>query len=305
MTSSTMPPPRPLNSIQRWLQRVITHPEGVAAGIVAPEALTLLNMEAVDLEQVILPSRQMSSLDRLQIYSHAYVARLLDCLKARYPAVLYAIGDDGFAGLGFGYLIAHPSPGYSLAALGNSFDAYLTATRPAQSDLNETGGFDFADFLIQLARLERIYSDVFDGPGPERSLPLRPADFAGLSPDDFAHCRLELNPSVRLLEFPFPVHEYASAIRQGIEPPLPIAREVCLVVTRRDYVVRRFEVTRQQFQLLSAIAQQLSIGEGLENLIANSTTDLRSLGADLQAWFHEWSAAQLFSKVFSSSGRGD
>ena len=292
-----MPDSSPLNTIQRWLQAVITHPDGVRAGVDSPTARQLVGVTQTDVAQVILPSREMTSLDRLQIYGRAYFGRLLECLAAQFPAVQHAVGEEAFNGLAFGYLVDHPSKSYSLSTLGNSFDEYLTATRPPRSDEADPDKPDFADFLIELARLERVYAEVFDGPGPERSPTLNVNDLARLSPQQFADSRMVFHSCVRLLELQFPVHDYATAIRRKLEPTTTVARPINLVVTRRDYVVRRFEVTKPQFQLLASLMKGETVGAALMQLLAEPTTDGATLQTDLQMWFRDWSAAPLFAEL--------
>ncbi len=293
-----MPDSSPLNTIQRWLQAVITHPDGVRAGVDSPTARQLVEVTQADIVQVILPSREMTSLDRLQIYGRAYFGRLLECLAAQFPAVKHAVGEDAFNGLAFGYLVEHPSKSYSLSTLGSSFDEYLNATRPPRFEDADPEAPDFADFLIELARLERVYAEVFDGPGPERSPDLNASELAGLSPQAFAESRLIFHSCVRLLKLRFPVHEYATAIRRGLEPTPPVSRPIHLVVTRRDYIVRRFEITKPQFQVLTSLMNGETAGEALIQLLTEPTTDAAMLQADLQSWFREWSAAPLFAELF-------
>jgi hypothetical protein len=292
-----MPDSSPLNTIQRWLQAVITHPHGVRAGVDSLTARQLVEVTSADIVQVILPSREMTSLDRLQIYGQAYFGRLLECLSAQFPAVKHAVGEDAFNGLAFGYLVDHPSKSYSLSTLGSSFDEYLTATRPPRSDEADPDQPDFADFLIELARLERFYAEVFDGPGPERSPTMNATELAGLSPQDFADSHIVFHKCVRLLELQFPVHEYATAIRRKLEPTPPVARPIHLVITRRDYIVRRFEATRLQFRLLKSLMNGETVGEALIQLLTEPTTDATMLQADLQSWFRDWSAAPLFAEL--------
>lgn len=295
-----MPASRSLNNLQQWMQTVITHPDGIGAGIRSADAAKFLTVTVGNIEQVILPSSDMNSLDRLQIYGRAYFGRLIECLRAQFPSVRHAIGDEAFDGLAFGYLIHHPSTNYTLGTLGDSFDAFLETTRPPRPDETEPDQPDFADFLIDLARLERIFSEVFHGKGPESSRSLEPSEFDGLSAVRFADCRLVPHACVRLVELRFPVHEYISAIRKETEPAPPTARPVCLVVTRRDYVVRRYEITRPQFTLLSAIIGQSTIGQALEILLSDSNVDIASLKTDLRTWFRDWSAAPLFAEFVSS-----
>lgn len=283
-----------LNCVQRWIQSVITHPDGVQSGVASNDAVKLINVSVSDLERVILPSREMTSLDRLQIYGRAYFGRLIECLQAQFPATRHAISEETFDAIAFGYLSQNPSQRYTLANLGDSFDTFLESTRPARADSNEP---DFADFLIDLARLERTYAEVFSGRGPENDPSLEATNLDGMTADQFAGCQLVPHACVRLLEFGFPVHEYASAVRKGTEPAPPLARSTLLVVTRRNYVVRRYEVTRPQFDLLSSLIRGETIGVAVAGLIARQEMNVESAVNDLRAWFHEWSAAPLFSAV--------
>lgn len=289
--------PHSLSDIQQWFQTTISHPAGVDAATANSGTSQGHGEQPVDIARVILPSEEMNSEERLQIYSRAYFGRLIECLRAQFPAVHHAIRDDAFDGLAFGFLVDHPSRSYSLGTLGQSFDAHLRATRPKRQDLGSDVQFDFADFLIDLARLEWTYNEVFDGPGPEQSRSLQAVDLMGLSAEDFAQCRLVLHECVRLLELQFPVHEYASVVRKGADAVPPAARPVRLVVTRRDYIVRRLEVSPQQFELLSALNDQKTIGESLQLLCEKSNVEYGQLAIQLQTWFQEWSAAPLFQAI--------
>jgi hypothetical protein len=216
-------------------------------------------------------------------------------LRAQFPAVLHAVGNDAFDGLAFGYLLQHPSTSYTLDRLSQSFDEFLTSTRPPRTEQP-----DFADFAIELARLERVYNEVFNGRGPESTRSLEPADFEGLSPERFVSRRLITHDCVRLMEFQFPVHEYTSALRRGQPAAPPEPRPVLLVITRRNYVVRRYEVARDQFELLTALQQQKTIAEALERLAEVRHDDLSSLASDIRAWFRDWAAAPLFTELRTS-----
>ncbi len=72
-----------LSQIQRWMQAVITHPGGAAAGLDSVEARAEFDIVPADVERVISPSQQQSSLERLAIYAQAYFARLSECLRGR------------------------------------------------------------------------------------------------------------------------------------------------------------------------------------------------------------------------------
>jgi putative DNA-binding protein len=291
-----------LSQLQRWMQSVIKHPAGIEAGANSESAHTALGGAVDELDDVICRSQRLSSVDRLRVYGNAYFARLLECLRAEFPAMVKALGEEAFDGLAFGYLLEHPSQSYTLSRLAAALPGHLARTRPAREADDDANSPDFADFLIDLAILERTYSEVFDGPGPEQSHPLKPSDLEGLSVEQFAESRLVLHDCVRLLSLRFPVHEYATAIRHGEEADFPEGRPTSLVVTRRDYIVRRFEVSPSQFELLAALQRGSSVGEALLAIQRRNETDAVQLATDLRCWFLEWTSAPLFQRLMAAAG---
>jgi hypothetical protein len=244
---------------------------------------------------VVTPSRRLAAADRLAIYRRAYFARLLDCLKAEYPAVLHAAGDEAFAGLAAGYLRSHPSTSYTLAMLGHRFADYLQQSHPPRG-----ASLDFADFLIDLARLERCYAEVFDAEGPEQGPNLRADDLSDLALERFAETRLVFHPTVRLLTLNFPCHEYASSVRRGESPTPPAPQTTWLIVFRRNFVVRRRPVSRQEFDILLRLATGGTVGQAVQ-LAALATDDSAPLEDVLREWFATWAAAPFFRGLITTS----
>lgn len=284
----------PLERIQQWMQAVIQDPlgEGTGAHRAAPDSTA--DSEPKAIEDIIARSRQLSAESRLEIYNRAYFARLVDCLESEFPAVRFAAGPEAFGGLVLGYLQAWPSRSDTLASLGAHFADYLLTTRPPR-DENESLP-DFADLLIDLARLERTYSEVFDGPGPERIPGLEHVALAELSAEEFAASNIRFHDSVRLLTLQFPCHEFASAVRQERDPIAPAPSPTHLVIFRRDFVVRRLAVTPRQFELLCRLHAGATVGEALAQA-ARDAEDLPELAAEVRVWFAEWTKAQLFREV--------
>lgn len=283
-----------LAQIQRWMQTAIQDPTGSLSAIPTQQSAIVVDSRPTAIADVITRSTQMSAAERLEIYRHAYTARLVDCLESEFPAVRFAAGAEAFAGLAIVYLHSHPSRSDTLSALGAHFADYLQKTRPARDEKNPEA--DFAEFLIELARLERIYAEIFDGPGPEQQRGLLEADLSQLSADKFAASKIAFHDSVRLITLQFPGHEFASAVRQGQEPPPPAPAETLLVVFRRDYVVRRMAVTPFQFALLSGLESGATISEALASAARDEqrVDDLRN---DVRTSFATWTAAPLFREL--------
>lgn len=177
-----------LDALQRWMQAAIAEGEGEEAAA-----------------EHLLPSSRLSPAGRLAIYQRGYQARLLRCLREELPLVRAALDDEVFDLFALEYLAKHPPASYTLDELDRRFVDFLRAERPAIDGAHEW----WTDLLIDLARLDRVTRDVFDGRVPS--------------------C---------VETFGFELIPFASAVRRGeARPPLPVARSQTLLIYRRAFVV--------------------------------------------------------------------
>jgi Putative DNA-binding domain len=223
---------------------------------------------------------------------------LLECLREEFPATARAVGDEAFDGLAFGYLQEHPSESYTLSDLAARFPHFLAESRPPNE--NADGSPNWADFLIDLARLERTYSEVFDGPGvedlPERDLD----DLLRIPTREWGNVRFVAAPCLRLESFRFAVQEFASAVRNK-QDELPSAEPhpTWLAISRLHYRVRRWSLSEPQYRLLQRLTEGDSLLSALEAVFRDSDEEERTLSRSLREWFAEWSSARLFIAVFT------
>jgi len=280
---------RSLDRLQRWMQEVITHPEGIAAGIASGSAQNEIAASSATIEDVIGRSNSLGSVERLAVYGNAYFARLVECLGDEFPALKHALGEETFAGFAFGYLQQHPSQSYTLGDLSQRFPDYLRETRP--SDVPAPG---WPDFLIDLATYERSCGEIFDGPGVEGQTLLDSADLAAVQPEDIPRVVLHPAPCLRLLELRFPAHEYVTAVRRDQEPVQPEPQVTYLVMTRRDFIVRRGAVSHPEFLLLKSIIDGEPLGGAIESAVEATDAGIDSFAGQLSGWFRHWSAAGWF-----------
>lgn len=290
-------PPQELEKLQNWMQAVITHPDGIAAGVQSKAARSTIDVEVDDVENVVTRSESLSSIERLGVYGDAYFARLIDVMADEYPALVHALEEEAFNGLAFVYLQTHPSSSYTLGDLGSRFPAYLAETRPPADD--ESHRPDWADFLIDLATIERTYAEVFDGPGVEGQELLKPEDLQQISPEAWPATKLECACCLRLVQLQFPAYAYATAVRRGQEPEFPEPEPSFVVVKRKDFIVRRDPVAEDEYKLLEFLIAGESVGDAIANVAATTTTDLDSFAANLQNWFFEWSEAGYFTGIIA------
>lgn len=290
--------PTELARIQQWMQSVITHPDGVEAGIESPATRTLLDIASDQVEDLICRSVAQTSIERLHVYANAYFARLLEVLDSEFPALVHALGTELFQDFAFGYLQQYPSQSYTLGDLSAKFPEYLAHTRPPREP--EEAEPDWADFLVDLATLERTYSEVFDGSGVEGQRLLQADNLREIAPDSWLRVRLVPVPCLKLLTLRFAVHEYATAVRRQENPSLSAPSPTWLVVTRRDYVVRRVAVDETEFAALAVLVGGGTIADSLEAAENRWTGNFDQLASEIQRWFRDWSAAGYFQRIVNA-----
>jgi hypothetical protein len=283
---------RSLTTLQRWMQQVITHPAGIAAGVESPEARREIPLDSDRIEQVIGRSRSLDSISRLAVYGNAYIARLTECLAEDFPALSHALGEETFLSFAMSYLQEHPSRNYSLVELGRNFPRYLADHRP--DDIPAPG---WPDFLIDLARVERLYCEVFDGPGVEGQTLLSVEELQSVPPESIGQLRLIPVPCLHLVELRFPVHEYLTAVRRGEAPEIPAPEPTWLVVTRREFVVRRGAVSQPEFLLLRALQEGACLEAAIAAAAEATSFDDETLAARLFGWFQHWTRAGWFLRI--------
>lgn len=290
----------PLAVIQRWMQAIIAHPGGAGEGMQSLAAQQCIPLSLADVESVISPSRSLTGLYRLEIYARAYYARLLECLREEFPVLLKAMGEELFDEFAVDYLQKYPPRSYTLAELGRDFARFLRETRPASASRDDNA---WPDFLIELAQLEWNFNDVFDGPGCEEARPLDADWLRGISADRWDSLVLVPAPCLRLLVFRYAVHRYYSSLRKGEGPVPPERVETFLAVTRQDYVVRHYEISGMQYELLSMLMAGQRLGAAIASLFAGTDGDEARVADQLPDWFRRWSAEGFFvDATFVGSG---
>jgi len=274
-----------LETLERWMQTVVMHPEGAAAGVRSRPARKLLPEAAVDLENVVLPSRALSSVERLDIYAHMYYARLLEILVEEYPTTRQILGRHEFTHACRRFLERNPSKSRTLNLLSERFPEFLGRSLPR----GHRNGL-----AVDVARIERAMEDVFDA---RRAEPLTAAEFTGIGAADWQHVRLTLVPALRFLKLRYPANDYMNAVRRGQKPRIPRRRPTTAIVYRRGFQVFRRDQEPAQFRLLKALASGRTLAQAVRANAHGKRVSADRLAATLGAWFREWAAAGLFCGV--------
>ena len=287
------PSPAELVRLQRWLQAAIVEPVMVEPAIVEP-AGPARAVSAERVEDVVTASATQSAAERLAIYQRSYLARLLECLRAVFPALRHALGETLFERFATDYLVRHPPASYTLARLAGGFPSYLADTRPdAARPAAERA--PWADFLVELATLELVFQEVYDGEGVEAAVAPPVDELVALPPGALLAARFVPAPSLRLFELGFATHAYLAAVRRGEDPPLPAPRPTPLAVARHRWRVRFHPLFAQQHALLAALDGSRTLGEAMTAAALPAWDPIDP--AVLRGWLRCWLEASFFARV--------
>lgn len=187
------------------------------------------------LHAAILDTLPPSSLG-LAIYHSGYRERLLDTLRAMFPALRVALGEELFDDFGRDFIERDPPRGPTLERLAERFPLHLAATRPDEP---------WAAFVVELAQLEAAFREVYDGAGIEGREPAAPHEPLDGTPHP--------SPALRLFHFTFPVDAYLSACRRGEQPQVPDPRETFVAMTRRRFRVTLHALTAHEHALATRL----------------------------------------------------
>jgi hypothetical protein len=188
---------------------------------------------------------------RLAIYRNNVAANFRGALEASFPVLRRRVGDDFFRQLAHHYRERFPSRSGDLHWVGRDFAAFLAA---------HLADGDYA-WLADLARLEWAREDA----AVVAVAPPVGADALAVFPaEQLEHLRFTLQPSLRLVESPYPVFSVWLANQMENAPPVDqsMGPEQGMALSRIDGV----EVARlgpDVFSYLSALAAGATLGEAM------------------------------------------
>jgi len=271
-----------LPRLQRWMQSVVVHPGTVEAALASDGARAELPPEQVS--EVIRPTAELTSAERLGIYHGMYLLRMSEALEADYPALFAFLGPDGFRRLVTAYVQAHPSRSYTLNRLGDHLPEFIREGAPVTR----------RGFCHDLARLELAITEAFDAP---ESSSLTEDQLATIPADSWDRARLRPVAALRLLALRYPVNDYLQAVKNG-ETGHPTTRrqDSWVVVSRRSYAVYRQELSRAAHALLTDLVNGVPVGLAVGRATAARGT-LHLPESELFRWFRGWTSAGLFAEV--------
>lgn len=186
----------------------------------------------------------------LEVYRHAYRARLVAALSDNYTVLARALGDAGFDALGRAYVDARPSRQPSIRWFGDALADFMAEVEDEELVPHPA--------LVDFARMDWALRGAFDA--AEAPL-LEAAALAALGPDDWAGLVLHLHPSVRQVTLAHAIEPAWRALREW-EPesgadqpelPEPVAHEHTLLAWRQGGETRWRSTEPLEAALLEAV----------------------------------------------------
>jgi hypothetical protein len=281
-----MSPAKHVDALQRWFQAAIMHPAGARSSAIDRRVEKILPRGSAALEDVIEPSRELTAVERLDVYADSYFLRLRDVMKLDFPGVLHAVGERAFAQIVREYVTTFPSKSFTLNDFGERFPKFLARTR--FGDLGAQ-----APFLVDLATLERAVEEVFHD---RLVAPVDVKKLESIPPERWDGARFTVNPALRLLAFDHPVNAYLQAVYDEESPRRPRPKPSFVVVYRKDWRAWRATLTREQFELLAALKRGRPLGAALRSVLAKVKSGDAIL-ARLHGWFAEWTGEGMFVAI--------
>jgi hypothetical protein len=241
----------------------------------------------------ITPNSQLTSLERLEIYSRSYWFRALDSLHDDFPGLRAVLGQQAFRRLSQAYLAACPSRSFTLRNLGEHLESWLQHN-PQHAGRKHA-------LALDMVRLEWAHIEAFDSAagkvlGPEDLLELGPSFRAGLQ------------PYIRLLALDYPVDEFRFQVNRAtaehgaasnavlkqkrrnlVRRITRLERErIYLAVHRVDFAVYYRRIAAEEYGLLNALREGQPFGRAIQTGFNGSPAASGEQPSMLEKWFAAW-----------------
>jgi hypothetical protein len=270
-----------LDRVQRWMQALIQDQGTCEEAITSERAQAEIPADVA--RTIVLPSKTLSSFERLDIYREMYLLRMEEALSTDYPALKHFLGDEEFLRMVERYVEVYPSGSYTLNRLGDHLPEFVAT----KADLPKR------DFCHDLARLEFALTGVFDA---GETQPLTPEAVRAVPQEAWEAARLKPIEAFSLLEFDYPVSRYLGFVDEENPAPRLARKKTWVVGYRRNYHVHRMDLTQPGYALLTALASGETVGDAI---IGVMTRKWRPAVKEKQLfeWFRDWMAEGLFQAV--------
>jgi hypothetical protein len=272
--------PFDVECFQAWMLETVSHRDGLEAGLTSAGAR--YDVPPADLESVIEPSKELTSRQRLTIYSNMYFWRLIEVLEGDFSACTHVLGASAHD-VWKDFVAGYPSRHYRLTPLGKHVSEFFDSRT------------DLADgrFLSDLARLEYLKEVVFEA----EPSPVLEGGLQALAPEEWAQARLTPIAAFGLMKTDYPVNPFFQALLDDDAPDVPAPETSYTLVWRQNNAVWRSSLNRYQYTILTALRAGETLGDALERCADFDDFDPNDMLPFIGEWFAEWTTDRVFAKL--------
>ncbi len=274
--------PIPLQKIQQWMQSVIEHPGNDDEAWNSEQATETLS--AVEAKNAVLPSKTLTSAERIAIYRRMFYLRMTESMQIDYPGVLHALGEREFNRLiSEEYVRRYPSRSYTLNHLGRNFPEFINASQVSEKE-----------FLADLARLELSITNIMDA---DESPVLTKEIVAAVPAERWNDAVLIPVDALELMHFRYSVNEYLDAVDDERTVPEIRREPTFVVVYRREFIPYWKSISDAEYCLLKALTEGKTLAELIDVLVHSTAVETATAQESMFRWFGEWMTEGFFSRI--------
>jgi hypothetical protein len=186
---------------------------------------------------------------RFSVYRNNVASSLTRALEASFPTVRKLVGEEFFGAMAVAFLREHPPTSRLMMLYGDALPGWLEAFPPVAG----------LGYLPDVARLDQAMRESYHAAD---ATPLAEADFQRLLGADIAGLRLQLAPSVRLVQSRWPVWSIWSANAEDGPSPRPGAEDA--LILRPEYDPRPHRLPAGGGAFVAALLDGHTLGECLD-----------------------------------------
>lgn len=201
---------------------------------------------------------EISVEDRLKVYHNNIIGSVSASLCATFPILDALVGEGFLKSMARAFVFEHPPKSGCLHLYGAGFDDFIRGYMPAES----------LPYLADVATLELAINTAYYAPNDS---PMKADALAQFPEEQIGAVQLSLRTSAVLIDSHYPLLEiksYCENDAQGDAPDVLKDAGVTLMVYRPSLDVKIVELDREEFRLIQALQNGVSLGEALEAILA-------------------------------------
>ncbi len=264
-----------LEDLQGWLQCVIN-----TRGDLREKLCRANHGYQLNHNDIIADKRQIPAYKRLEIYTTGYVLRLLECMRADYPALISYWGEPMFDTFARAFIVTLPPQSYTLFEMSQRFPKFLKDTKPPD-EVVPASQRALLDLPADIAELERTQLTVLRAKGLEKAPP------APITSEfDLLNYALQIKaaPCLELLTLRFAVIGYLAELANGETPEPPPPKTTSIAISRVQYQLRAIELTQWQYHFLTISNDITSVNNAVQYASQHSEVSTSQILAELFIW---------------------